>query len=284
METRPTSGSASARIRGSLPALSDAERRVADWILVHTDELLRLSMSQIANICGVSDTTVLRMCRTAGFEGYTAMKYAVAQELVSPTHLIHRDLAEGDDAATIVNKIFAANVQSLQDTLELLDIHQLVRAVELIEGAGRVVIAGVGASQVVAQSVNVRLTRLGIPCIAPNDAQAQLTHSALLEPNDLLIAVSYSGTTKDIVAMLRQARIHGGKSLVFTGNASSPIAELADVTVVSVSHEIRGEPFAAKASQLAIIDSIAVLYAFKHLESTSAAELKISNAIIPKYL
>lgn len=284
MDERRSESGAGARIRGSLPAMTSAERTVAEWVLGHPEPLLALSMSQLAEECGVSDTTVLRMCRTAGFEGYTALKLAIAQDLVSPARLLHHDLEEGDSPAAVVQKLFAANSRSMHDTLELLDPAAIEQVADHLESAREILVCAVGASQIVARSIDLRLLRLGLRCAAPSDGQIQLARAALLEEGDLLIVVSHSGTTKDLLRIAELARERGIRIVVITGNAASPLARLADDCLVAVSREVRGEPYAAKLSQLAIVDALSIVYALRHLDATSEAEARIAQAIQGRHL
>jgi FixJ family two-component response regulator len=83
-----------ARIRSRLSTLATAERQVADWLLQHSEEVIHSSMAQIAQHCNVSDTTVLRFCRAAGFKGYMDLKLSIARDLARPTQLIHQDISE----------------------------------------------------------------------------------------------------------------------------------------------------------------------------------------------
>jgi len=281
--TSPGPGaSAVARLRGSLLGLSDSERSVAEWILADPGRLLHLSMSSVAAECGVSDTTVLRTCRTAGFRGYTDLKLALAQDLVRPTQLIHDDIDASDVPEAIVRKVFHANIQALYDTLELLDPAVLVQAVDALEAAGSVTIAGVGGSSIVAQALYQRLFRLGRACDAPQDAQLQVMHAALAGAGDVVVGVSYSGVTKDTVQVLDQSRRDGATTICITGNAQSPAARAADIVLCSVSRETRAEPIAARIAQLTIVDAIAVVYALRHLDQTLVSDARFNEAVVPR--
>ena len=90
-----------ARIRSSFPVLAASEARVANWIMQQPQKIIHLSMAQVAQACGVSDTTVLRFCRNTGFQGYTDLKLSIARDVVSPTQIIHDDIAEGDGPAVV---------------------------------------------------------------------------------------------------------------------------------------------------------------------------------------
>jgi DNA-binding MurR/RpiR family transcriptional regulator len=277
----PPSG-AIARIRGHLLALSGAERQVAEWVLADPQRLLTLSMSQIAQQCEVSDTTVLRMCRAVGFRGFTDLKLALAQDLVRPTQLIHDDIDTDDNPATLLRKVFLANVQALYDTLDLIDPAAVIAAVDALDGANTITIGGVGGSAIVAQALYQRLYRLGRRCDAPQDVQLQLMHAALSGPDDVVVAVSYSGITKDIAQLVERAKGDGATTICITGNAHSPIARHCDIVLASVSHETRSEPIAARVAQLTIVDAIAVIYSLRHLDEALASEARVVEAIVPK--
>jgi DNA-binding MurR/RpiR family transcriptional regulator len=273
---------AKARIKAQIPALSESEKTVADWILNNAETVLRMPMAQVAKICQVSDATVLRMCRNAGFAGFSDMKMSLAQDSMNPTQIIHEDIQPADNTEAIIRKVYASNIQALYDTLEMTDFAAMGRAVELIASAKKVQIAAVGGSLIVAQALSQRLFRNGIACDAPADIHLQIIHASLLNPEDVLIAVSYSGRTKDIVLMLENAQANHVQTILITGNPKSRAAALSTLVLTSVSHEIRSEPIAARIAQISIVDSLSILYAFRNVEKTIAFEKRIENALFSK--
>lgn len=272
----------STRLRAQTPRLSKSEREVATWILGHIDQALYLSMSQIAQICNVSDTTVLRMCRNSGFEGFTHLKILLAQDMANPTQLIHESINEDDSQLTIIQKVFASNIQALYDTLALVNEETLSKTISALENAEHILIAGVGGSSILSQNIYQRLYRLGLKCDAPTDVQLQIMHASLIGPKDLAIIVSYSATTKDMDLVLRVAKQNGATTILITGNSQSALAKYSDITLTSVSHEIRSEPIAARLAQMSLVDSIFILYSFLHVEKTLAAENKIAASMASK--
>ena len=277
-----TSSGATARLRSRMLALSESERSVANWVLDDPEKLLPLSMSQVASACGVSDTTVLRMARTAGFQGYTDLKLALAQDLVTPTHLIHDDIEPSDSPEILLRKVFHANIQALYDTLELIDTQAVIAAVDALEQARNISIVGVGGSGIVAQALYQRLYRVGLRCDAPQDGQLQLMHASLNRSGDAVVAVSYSGETKDVATLVERSRRDGATTVCITGNAQSTIAKKCDVVLASVSRETRSEPIAARIAQLTLVDAIAVIYSLRHLDDALASDARFVEAIVPK--
>jgi len=273
-----------ARIRSSFPALAASEARVANWIMQQPQKIIHLSMAQVAQACGVSDTTVLRFCRNTGFQGYTDLKLSIARDVVSPTQIIHDDIAVGDGPAVVARKVFMSNIQALYDTLEVLDEGALTKVINLLTGARRILIVGVGTSGPVVHSMYNMLMRLGLNCKAETDSYLQLMEVALLGPGDVVVAISQSGSSIDSVLTLKQAKENGASTICITGNAQSSITDHADVTLLSVDREARIEAIASRLAQVSIADALYVIMALNAIDSATQNEKRIWDALLPKML
>jgi len=270
------------RIRSSYPSLAMSEKRVADWVMGQPEKVIHLSMAQVARECGVSDTTVLRFCRNAGFQGYTDLKLSIARDVVSPTQVIHDDIEEGDAPATIARKVFLSNIQAIYDTMEVLDEEALIAAIDMINNARTVLLVGVGTSAPVVQSLYNMLMRVGLNCKVQTDSYLQLMEVAMLEPGDVVFAISQSGTSVDPVLTLKEAKKNGAATICITGNAQSPITKYADITILSVAREARIEAIASRLAQLSIADALYVILALSNIETATQNEKRIWDALLPK--
>ncbi len=268
------------QIRSHLPGLARAESDVASWVLQNSQQIVRLSMAQVARECGVSDTTVLRFCRAVGFHGYTDSKPAVERDMASPTQVIHDDLAADDTPPTVARKVFLANIQALKDTMEVLDLEGFEKAVDMLEGAksSLILLVGVGTPGLIVQSMYNFLFRLGLNCRAETDSYLQLMQAALIRPGDVVVGISQSGSSSDPVLTMAEAKRNGGQTICITGNAQSPITEYADVTLLSVSSETRSETIASRIAQSTIVDALYVALALRDIERAIEGEGKIWNA------
>ena len=272
------------RIRSSYPALAASEARVANWIMQQPQKIIHLSMAQVAQACGVSDTTVLRFCRNTGFQGYTDLKLSIARDVVSPTQIIHDDIAVGDGPAVVARKVFMSNIQALYDTLEVLDEAALIKAINLLTAARRILIVGVGTSGPIVHSMYNMLMRLGLNCKAETDSYLQLMEVALLGSGDVVVAISQSGSSIDSVLTLKQAKENGAATICITGNAQSSITDHADVTLLSVDREARIEAIASRLAQVSIADALYVIMALNAIDSATQNEKRIWDALLPKML
>ncbi len=273
-----------ARIRSRYPALAASETKVADWVLQHASEVMHLSMAQVAHACGVSDTTVLRFCRNAGFQGYLDLKLSIARDISSPTQIIHDDISADDEPFTIARKVFTSNIQALYDTLEVLDENAVLSAVNLLNNAQKILIIGVGTSAPIVQSMYNMFVRLGFNCSAQTDSYLQLMEAALVGSEDVVVAVSQSGSSIDPVLTLEKAKQNGASTICITGNAQSPITQHADVTLLSVARETRAESLASRIAQSTIIDALYVIISLQNMETAIRNEKLIWDAWIPKTL
>src|SRR3979409_55380 len=123
------------RLKGTYSGLRAAEQRVADFILAHPDELIYLTVTELAERTNTSESTVVRLCQKIGYKGYQEFKIVLARDLVDPTTEIYAAIEPDDDVHTVKQKVFQANAQALRDTIEVLDEAELQRAVDTIAAA-----------------------------------------------------------------------------------------------------------------------------------------------------
>jgi len=280
----PLATSAISQIRSRMPSLASSELRVANWVTQNWEDLLPYSMAQVAQACGVSDTTVLRFCRSAGFHGFLDLKLRLARDTADPTHIIHSEITPKDDSVSIIRKVFQANIAALRDTLEIMDYASMTRAAKLIAEASRVLIIGVGTSSPIVHDAFNKFFRLGLNCRAQTDSYLQLMDATLLTPSDLLIAISQSGLSVDPVMTIELAKKNGARTICITGNAQSAITQYADVTLLSVSNETRGEAIASRIAQITIIDALYILLSMQRPEESVYNERRIWDSVLPKTL
>ncbi len=272
------------RLRGLYPSLKAALRKVADLVLAQPEMAIYASVNEVAAAAQVSEATVMRLCRVLGFRGFQDFKIALARELVSPLQRLHEEVTAGDDPATIVRKVFQANIAALQDTLEVLDMEAMARAARLMLAARTVLLIGVGTSGPIVEDAANKFFRLGLNVKAITDAHLMMMAAALLTEQDVVLAVSHSGSTRDPVETARVAKEAGAKVICITNNSLSPLTKAADLVLVTASREtrFRQEAMASRLSQTSIIDSLYTLMALAQPEQALENLGKIENVIVTK--
>src|SRR5262249_8140575 len=101
-------------------SMGETSQRVADLILDRPNDVLGMSLTEVAEAAQASEALVIKLCQQVGVGGLQALKISLAQELVKPTQFIHEDLAPGDALPAVIQKVFHANIAALQDTLTVL--------------------------------------------------------------------------------------------------------------------------------------------------------------------
>lgn len=246
------------KLRAYMQDLSQAEQRISRTILENPQEIIHLSITDLAERSKVSDATVVRFCRKLGMTGYQEMKVTLAQDLVSPLERIHEEIRDGDSNADILNKVFASTIHALEYTLRILDKRQFEQALHAIDSARFINIYGCGNSASVAFDLQHKLMRLGMHVEAFSDGHMQSIAATALQKGDVCIVISHSGSSKDIVSAAQLARKNGATVICMTGIGRSPLSETADIRLDTASKETRYHIVAlsSRISQYTIIDSL----------------------------
>jgi RpiR family transcriptional regulator, carbohydrate utilization regulator len=201
---------------------------------------------------------VVRLCHQIGTTGYQDLKLALARELVEPVQFIHEDLQPADTVGTVVEKIFRSNVQALIDTLQVLDVGAMQRAVDLILAAERVELYGIGSAAPIAVDAHYRMLRIGIPCAVVVDSHVQAVSASLTGPTVTTLTISHSGSTRETLASTRLAKEAGAHTIVITNYGKSPIQAYADVVLYTAAREtqFRTEAMTSRIAELCIVDTL----------------------------
>jgi|DewCreStandDraft_2_1066082.scaffolds.fasta_scaffold00172_76 DNA-binding MurR/RpiR family transcriptional regulator len=248
------------KIREIADALTNAERRVARYILRHAQEIPHLSITELSERARVSEATVVRLCKRVGLRGYQDLRIRLALDLTNQTHRIHEEIEPSDSLEAISLKLLGRVTHALQDTVQVLDQDSLARAVDWICRARRIDVYGVGASGVVAMDAEQKFSRIGLQVRAYVDPHLQATSAALLTPQDVAIGISHSGSTKDTVNALAIAKRSGARTVAITQYGPSPIAKFSDAVLHTVAHEplLREAAIGSRLAALLVIDILFV--------------------------
>jgi len=248
-----------ARIEASLGELRKSERAVAEFVLAQPNEVLNISIAELAYRVGVSQPTVARFVNALGFSGFKEFKLRLAQSLASGVAYVHRDVGPDDSLGEVAPKVFNRTIGALMSVRNQLDSARLGRAVELITRAGRMEFYGIGNSGIVAADAQHKFFRFGIPAVAYSDPHTQGMAATLLDPGDVVVAISASGRTAEVIRSCELAREVGAEVIAITASGS-PLARLATVVLAADVPEDPDvyAPMTSRIAHLAIIDVLSV--------------------------
>lgn len=240
-----------------LETLPPQERRLGEYILEHSSAVIHLGITELANTCGISPSTVTRFCKTFHFKGFPDFKMKLAGELAHQTsEAQYQDIIAGNDLHKIVQAMEANHVASITDTTRLLDMNTLQRAIDALCLASRIDLYGVATSSIIAQDFYQKLVRIGKNSTAFSDSHMQITSASGLRAGDAALAISYSGETPETIDALRCARDSGAVTISLTQYGSNSLASMADISLFSSSLEegMRRGDMASRIAQLHVID------------------------------
>ncbi|HHK6405346.1 TPA: MurR/RpiR family transcriptional regulator, partial [Streptococcus pneumoniae] len=224
---------------------------MADYILVRDSEIVYETSSEIVSKVKVGEGTLNRFCKKIGYSGFQELKLKMTKDILE----LESQKMSSD---TFIDEIKNNYLSIVESTRKLIDGRQIELAIKLIREANQILIIGVGSSGNAAREFESSLLRIGIISKTVIDTHFQLMHTALLKDNDLIIAFSLSGSTKEVEETLLNAKRKNVKIISITNYSSRNIAKLSDCVLLTSKKEsyLEGGSLMAKASQLFIIDVI----------------------------
>ncbi|MQA84950.1 MAG: SIS domain-containing protein [Streptosporangiales bacterium] len=291
-ETSTAPLSTAVRVRSLLPSLPPAERRVGQRLVEDPAGVAVSTITELAQVCGTSETTVIRFCRAIGFSGYPELRLTLATEAGRAEGVsrggreVGADIGQGDTLSQVVEKIAFADARAVEETAAQLDIGALEQVVEAIVGARRIDIYGVAASAFVAYDLQQKLHRIGRTSYAWSDAHIMLTSAAVLGPGDVALGISHTGGTVDTIDALAVARRRGATAIALTNFPRSPITKAADMVLTTAAREttFRSGATASRLAQLTVIDCVFVGVAQRTYDQTRAALAATYEAVRDRHV
>lgn len=259
-----------ARIESMWNSLGPVGQRIAAFIVQNPQEVVHMSVSEVAERTGSSEGSIVGLCKNLGATGFQQIKIALAQELVRPVQFIHEDLEPGDPVETTIRKIFQSNVQTLHDTQGALDVKAMEQAVRLLREASRIEIYGIGSAATIAEDAHYRMLRIGLNAKVVVDSHVQAISASLTGPGVAVLTVSHSGSTHETVTATRLAKEAGASTICITNFGKSPIQAFCDVLLFTMAREtsFRTEAMTSRLAQLAIIDALIACLALSDYETS----------------
>ncbi len=236
--------------------MGKAEKRIADWLFENPNGIVPLSIVDLADKCGCGEATIVRFAKRLGFSGYQELKISLAQEGNSES--FSTNITADDSPCDIYNKVCNDIYCSLERTKTVLDSGALEMACTKITDAKKVVIFGLGNSASIALDASHKLLRAGCNAYAYSDNHMQVIAASHLKKDDVVIAISHSGSSKDIVDALKLAKEAGATTIAITNSGKSPIQKYSDIVLYTASDETQYNILAlnSRIAQLSIINVI----------------------------
>lgn len=258
--------SALLRLRECSQRFSSTERGVAERILAEPQLVVDLSIHELAQKTFSSPSTIVRMCSHTGFSGYKEFRRAVTFELArreQTRQSEQKDLQRSDSLEQIIDKITYANILSLEETRDLMDVSILRAGAEVLRQARVIYLFGLGASLCAAKDAYLKFLRLNKLCVINEDWHSQLVQSCNATDQDAALVFSYSGVTTEVIECMRNLKKNGTPIIAITRCVSSPVSDLADYRLYTAANEslFRSGAMSSRMSQLNVVDILFTILA-----------------------
>ncbi len=273
------------RIHASYYHLTASERKVSDFVLANHNQVQFMSITQLADECGVAEATVSRFCRNLKLKGFNAFKLELAK-LSASLSARHPREQDPDSPEGRFQEVAQLAVDAIHQTAALADYPEILRAVKLFEQAGRVICIGAGGSMIMASECAHLFSTVTSKFQPVADSHNQMSAAATMDTRDVVLLFSYSGATTSGLQVLELAKSRGIPTVLVTRFPKSPAASLADVVLRCGSNE---GPFQfgsvpAKVAQLVVMDMLFQEYCHRNREACEENTQRIAAALSGKHV
>jgi len=275
------------RIHASYYQLSAAERKVADYVLSQHTQVQFMSITQLADACGVAEATVSRFCRSLGLKGFNAFKLEMARHVAtSSAGLVPPRRIDSGSLEGRYMESARLSQEAIQQTIDLVQPHNIEKTVSLFEQADKVLCVGSGGSMLMAQECAHLFSTVTNKFFAISDSHMQMSYVATMNRRDVVVLFSYSGATHNGISVLELAKVRQIPTVLVTRFPKSPAAQLADVVLHCGSNEtpFQSGSVPAKVAQLILQDILFQEYMYRNRESCEECLQRIAAALSEKHV
>lgn len=247
------------KLKEMLNSLTSKEKVLAQFIIDYPSDAVNMSIAQLAQACNTSVSTVVRLCKSAGYNGYKAFSRDLSIDIVQSQSSFtdeYGDIQPGSTVDAVMNAVCANNMHAIENTMAVLDLGELEKAVSAMIAAKRIDFYGIGSSGHVAMDAYNKFVRINKLSMSSSDPHQQILNASQLSPGDVAVLISYSGDTKDMLETGDAAKQTGVTLVSLTKYSKNPLAKLADICLYSSSADalVRSGAMGSRIGQLTVID------------------------------
>lgn len=219
-------------IKQKYNSFSQKEKDIADYILTHKENIQNISITNLSKEIGASTSTITRFSKKINCDSFVQMKIKL--------NTINSNIQE-DDLFSAVHNYYT---EVIEKTNQLINKKLILKIVEEIKKAKKIYIYGVGSSGLTAVEFMQRLLRMGFNVSSITDSHMMIINSSIVSNEDLVIGISISGETKEIVNSLRIAQKNGAQTIGVTSFSNSSITNFSnDLVLICASDFIHKRDF-----------------------------------------
>lgn len=254
-------GNCCIKLKESLNTLTSKERILADFILERPSDVVNMSISEFSEACGTSVSTVVRLCKSTGYNGFKAFCRDLAHDVAQAEaeSCAYGDILPGSSLDIIVKAVCTNDSKAIENTLGVLDMKSLEKAIDVMSKATRIDFYGAGTSGYVAMDAYSKFSKIGKISMSSMDPPQQIFNAFQMKEGDVAFLISYTGNTKSILDCAETAKKAGATLISLTKYSKNPLAKLSDINLYSSSADdaiVRSSAMSSRIGLLTVIDIV----------------------------
>ena len=253
--------------------MTDVDKKIANYINENKELITKLSVSELAQNANVSSASIVRFSRKLGYSGFGELKIEIAKDLTLNSKDYSYIVKDSDVGINnIVNNITSKTIETITNTTKLNKLDIIEKSIEEIINAKNIYVFGVGGSALVALDLQQKLLRINKPTITFLDSHTQLMVSSNLDKEDVAIAISYSGKSKEVIKAIKNAKNNGAKCISITKYGENDLTNMCDINlfVPNIENKLREGAISSRIAMLTLIDIIYISIIQKNLEDSKS--------------
>lgn len=267
---------------------TSAEKRVADFVVSNAALAQAMSISELAQACGVAEATISRFCRRLRYNGYAAFKLAIATSTTTRglSNPLTGEVTAEDSIPTLAGKLAATSIEAINETQSLIKPGVIQMAADALLKADKVLCMGQGGSMLLAQEAAHLFSTAFSGYFAVTDSHMQVIYASALTEKDAILYFSYSGTTTGLMDVLRVAKHRKIPVLLVTRFPKSPGANQSDIVLQCGSSEspLQLGSVPARVAQLYLMDVLFSEVCRRDLEGCKNRRAQVADALAEKHV
>ncbi|CEJ72457.1 RpiR family transcriptional regulator [[Clostridium] sordellii] len=241
--------------------VTKSDKILIEYIKNNIDDVFYKPISQIAKESNIGEATITRFSKKMGFNGLQDFKVTLAQEISSLSknkNIINSNIENNEPVVDTAKKLLISNINTLESTVDIINGQDIHKSSQLIINANRIYFVGIGYSGIIAQDSNYKFMRIGLNCVSFDSSHTMIMMASIMEKGDLLIAISHSGETDEIIKTVKLAKENEVDVISITKKKESSLKDISDIHLEYISEETLLETgsISSKLAQIFLIDLI----------------------------
>ena len=264
--------------------VTKSDKILIEYIKNNIEDVFYKPISQIAKESNIGEATITRFSKKMGFSGLQDFKVTLAQEISSLSknrNIINSNIENNEPVIDTAKKLLATNISTLESTVDIINGSEIHKSAQLIINAKRIYFIGIGYSGIIAQDSNYKFMRIGLNCLSFDSSHTMIMMSSIMQKGDLVIAISHSGETEEIIKTVEMAKQNEVDIISITKKKESSLKSTSDIHLEYISEETLLETgsISSKLAQIFLIDLIYTQVVKEKFNEAIDMKIKTTDAI-----